>query len=118
MRTDGNGTDYGAEKESDRDAIMRLALLPPLEFDRVCASEAELLRVTASVLKDQVKKARKPSAGKEAMQAHWKVEPWGEAVAQAKLFTQIKKRIKRHVIMSDHAATAVTLWVIFSWVHE
>ena len=97
---------------------MRLAKLPPLEFDRVCASEAEALGVTASTLRAQVKRARKPNAGEGAMQAHWEVKPWGEAVAAAKLFTQIKTRIKRHVVMPDHASTAVTLWAMFAWVHD
>ena len=118
MSTNGNGTSNGAEKENDHDAIMRLAKLPPMEFDRVCKSEADALGITAATLKGQVKRARKPNAGEGAMQAHWEVSPWGDDVSPAKLFAQIKRRIRRHVVMSDHASTAVVLWVMFAWAHD
>src|SRR5262245_27169008 len=55
----GDASEYASTKENDFDAIMRLAKLPPLEFDRRCREEAVLLCVRPETLRAEVRKKRK-----------------------------------------------------------
>jgi hypothetical protein len=52
------------------------------------------------------------------MRPHWCVESWPQPVSARELVEQLAARIKRHVVMSDDAALAVALWIMFAWVHD
>ena len=49
---------------------------------------------------------------------HWQVEPWDEAVDGKILFRALYECVRRYVILTEPQATAVTLWVVYSWLHE
>ena len=46
------------------------------------------------------------------------VTPHPEPVAIGELLTEIEAVIKRHVVLSDHAATALAVWVLHTYVYE
>lgn len=46
------------------------------------------------------------------------VTPHPEPVVIAELLTDIEAVIKRHVVLSDHAATALAVWVLHTYVYE
>ena len=52
------------------------------------------------------------------MFGHWEVEPWPEEVDTDALLLSLKRRMQRHVILSNEAATVVALWVLFAWAHD
>ena len=60
-------------------------------------------------------KEKEPAA---ALYEHWNVEAAGAPVDTAILLRAIKEAVRRYVFMSDEQAVAVTLWIIFSWLHE
>jgi hypothetical protein len=47
-----------------------------------------------------------------------KLEPWYEPVETAALLTELMAQLRRYVVLNDDAAVAITLWVMFAWVHE
>jgi putative DNA primase/helicase len=46
------------------------------------------------------------------------VEPWPEPVEGGKLLDDLNKQIGRYIVVNDHAATAVALWVMMAWTHN
>jgi putative DNA primase/helicase len=106
-----------ATKEDLEYAVAKLAKYTPLELDIVAKEWAARLGVKVTTLVSEVKKARR-AGGAEVMQPHWKVELWPQPVSPSDVLARIKRRLKRHVFMTDEAATATSLWVMFAWVHE
>src|SRR5262249_45425771 len=49
---------------------------------------------------------------------HWVVEPWPEEVKTDALLLGLSNRLKRHVILTDEAATAAALWILLAWIHD
>jgi hypothetical protein len=80
---------------------------------------AKDLRIPCGLLDEERKRQQKEGPTDSAvMQAHWTVEPWPEPVHAATLFKRIKARLRQHVFMNDHSATAAALWAMFAWVHD
>jgi hypothetical protein len=46
------------------------------------------------------------------------IEPWDEPVDTQALLINLMAQLRRFVILNDDAAVGVTLWILFSWVHE
>jgi hypothetical protein len=106
---------------SDERAITELASLSRLEYAkrRKSAAEAigigvgELDRIVAAERGDG--KEREPTA---ALYEHWNVEAANEPVDTGILLRALQEAVRRYVFMSDDQAVAVTLWLVFSWLHE
>jgi putative DNA primase/helicase len=80
---------------------------------------SEKLGIPCSLLDEERKRQQKQAKPSVAtMQAHWKVDPWVDPIKPHALFLRVRRRIKRHVVMSDHAANSAALWVMFAWAHE
>jgi hypothetical protein len=45
-------------------------------------------------------------------------KPWDEAVDGAALADEVKATIRRHIVLTEYQAVAVTLWIFFSWVFD
>jgi hypothetical protein len=45
-------------------------------------------------------------------------EPWGEPVATEELLEEVVARINRHCYLPEHAAVAVALWILNTYVHN
>ena len=45
-------------------------------------------------------------------------EPWLDSVDGNELLTEISETIKRYVILPEGGYTALSLWILFSWVHD
>ena len=61
---------------------------------------------------------RRAQSGPPPLFGHWEVEPWPEEVDTDALLLSLKRRMQRHVILSNEAATVVALWVLFAWAHD
>jgi hypothetical protein len=102
-------------------AILELAGLSRVEyaFRRKRAAEdmgigvGELDKIVAETRGDR--KEKEPAA---ALYEHWNVEAASAPVDTAILLRAIKEAERRYVFMSDEQAVAVTLWIVFSWLHE
>ena len=102
--------------------IARLAKLSAFNYERERDAAAERLGVRTSVL-DRVVKAERSYREEAERQVdrplypHWAIEPSDEAVDGGVLLQALVLRIRRHVVMDEHQATAVALWIMMSWVH-
>ena len=95
--------------------LQALADLPPIEFERRRKDEAERLGVRKSTLDTEVQKRRGMSSGADLDPAHWKVEPWPDPVDGAALADEMVAIFTRHLVLVEHAAEAMALWVLHAW---
>ncbi len=106
-----------APVESSDAAVARLALLSPLEYDRVRETAASKMGVRVSVLDAEVRNARPDSGDKrDAKQLIFaEVEPWPEPVNGAALLDEIIKTIGTFIICDESVKIAAALWITFTW---
>lgn len=105
--------------------IERLAKLQPIAYDMVRGIHAEELGIRVGTLDEEVALRRKKlglDADKlqplpDKSQPFPDIKPWDEAVAGAGLLTELKRVLKSHVVLSDEAATAISLWVLHAHAH-
>lgn len=106
-------------KESDDDAIARLAALPPLEYERCRETEAGKLKTRSAILDKLVASKRpKPESRNDELQGRAMnlpdVEPWPEAVNGADVLTEVANTFRRYLALPAGAADALALWVAHS----
>jgi hypothetical protein len=46
------------------------------------------------------------------------IEPWDQPVDTHALLLELMAQLRRYVVVHDDVAIAITLWLLFSWVHE
>lgn len=106
--------------ETERE-LEKLANMSPAQYGRQRRSISDHTDIPLKYLDaeyDTRRKSAKDEGSNTIEQAHWRVEPWPEPVDGAVLIDKIEKRLKRHVVMSDEAALAVALWIVFAWAHD
>jgi putative DNA primase/helicase len=101
-------------------AIVQLARLPRIEYDRCRLAEAERLGIRVSTLDREVDAARIADGGGSAKAGQGRpltfpdIDPWPEAVDGAALLGALTLEIRRFVIIGMEAARAIALWVVFT----
>jgi len=108
-------------KGSLHHTIERLATLSHVEYDRVRKPEAERLGVNVTALDADVRAARNRAQQRNIVGSSVEprtVEPWPEPVDGAELLEALAERFRRHVIISDHDAVALALWVLYTHAFE
>jgi Protein of unknown function (DUF3631) len=107
-----------AEKEAERKrkerekAFEALAKLPRVAHELRLAELAKRLDEDVDLLRDEFAAFIGPDAETVGL------EPWDEPVDTQALLNELMARVRRFVVMHDDVATAVSLWVMFSWLHE
>jgi Protein of unknown function (DUF3631) len=115
----GDDKPIEAATPEDEALLVELAALSPLDYAKRRKRAATKLGISASDLDRFVALAREEKKGDDwALYAHWQVLPWDEAVEGKLLFRALIECIRRYVILTEPQATCVTLWVIYSWLHE
>lgn len=105
-------------EETLAEAVARLARLPPLDYDRARQAEADKLGVRVTTLDREVEKARPVEATSDEDLFGWTVDPWPEPVDGAALLNELAWRASKHVVLPDHAADTIALWITHSWTHD
>lgn len=102
--------------ETPTETIVRLSILPPLEYEQVREKEAERLGVRVSVLDAEVTSARRKTTEiTNKMQIFPTVELWSEPVDGATLLNEIHVIVRRFIICEPEIALATALWIVFTW---
>lgn len=96
--------------------IARLALLTPVQYDRVRDYEAKKLDVRVSTLDTEVQRIRQAGStttdtGNGASVLFDDLEPWPDLVAGATILNEVAAAILRYIVTAKEAATAATLWI-------
>ena len=97
--------------------IERLAAMEPVEYERVRKAEAKRLKMRATVLDREVRAARKSGQDKDDL-GLFDPEPWPEEVDGDDLLDRIVAALLRYVVMPDHLARTVALWVVHTHCYE
>jgi Zinc-binding domain of primase-helicase len=105
--------------EVDEDAVFeRLAKLPPgVKLAREIKSAAKRLGISQDAINDELE-VRRDEKANAPLHDHWIVEPWPEPIDSDSLLRDIMLRIRRHVVCSHDDALAISLWIMFAWVHD
>lgn len=104
-------------KESDDDAIARLAKMLPIEYERCREAEAERLGIKRVGILDKLVAEKRPKL--EAANAELQgramilpeVVPWPTAVDGAEVLSEASETFSRYVALRAGAADALALWV-------
>jgi Protein of unknown function (DUF3631) len=106
--------------KSDDELIAELAALPRLQYAKRRKDAAKKLGITATELDNIVAEARGDEAkGKDdKTPERWQIEPWPEPVATDDLLSGLQTAFTRYVVLPEHGATAMALWVLHAWTIE
>ena len=106
-------------KEPIEQALDQLAMLPPMEYDRIRVSEAERLGVRVGTLDCEVVKRRPVDVAQTAGQGQPLVlsdpTPWPDPVDGAAFLNALLAAFERFLALPQHAAQALALWVLHAF---
>ncbi len=111
----------GTLPDPSHDKISELAKLSPIEYDKCREKAAKELGIRASTLDAEVTKARPSSESDSASGSAMlfdEPEPWPDPVDGDELLNDLTEVFKRHVILPESAALALSLWVLHSHAHD
>ena len=104
-----------------KEVVARLAVLPPLDYDRVRVGEADRLGVRLATLDDEVARWRQARNREpaEGQRSRWPMPTlWPEPVHGAGLLTEIADFVSTYVHLPTPAASTVALWIVMTWLHD
>lgn len=109
-----------AATPEDEALLAELAALSPLDYAKRRKRAAIRLGISVSDLDRFVAPLRdeKKFDKKVMLYEHWHVLPCDEVVDGKMLFRALSECIRSFVVMTEAQATTVTLWVVYSWLHE
>jgi putative DNA primase/helicase len=109
-----------SEKEAEAE-IARLAKLNPLQYAREQKKATKKLGLSAGML-DKLVKAERDKGGGTAGQGRplelLEHEPWLEPVDGAALLDELVKAVSSYVVLAEHVAIAIALWVVHCFVFD
>jgi hypothetical protein len=113
-------TDAPALADGEVEAeIQRLVTLSPIAYERERSAAAKRLAMRSSILDRLVAAERKEPASGQGRQLELREpEPWPEAVLGPALLNGVERAIRRHVVLDDAAAVALTLWCVAAHAHS
>lgn len=93
--------------------VSQLANLPPLAYDQIREEKAKALGVRAGTLDKEVAKARtgRASETKGGKIDLFEFHLWDVPVTGTDVLDEVRNHILRHMVIDEHQADAVTLWV-------
>jgi Protein of unknown function (DUF3631) len=105
---------------ADEGFIAELAGMKPLDFARRRKAAAIKLGISVGDVDRLVAAARSTRTVDDLalLYDHWQVETWDEPVEGAALFRDLRDCVNRYVIVTPEQATAIALWIVYSWLHE
>jgi putative DNA primase/helicase len=101
--------------------VDRLANMDALEYELVRKAEAERLGLRASILDQAVAKRRAelfPPEPEGLSGFGEPLEPWPHPVDGRELVKELTAAIQSHVVLHDHQALAVALWILHAHAHD
>jgi len=99
---------------NDEQVIKELAQLSTFQYDRLRITKADELGVQVSTLDREVKKARNDFQTDGFNLGD--PEPFQSPVNGADLLDEIVTTLKRYLVLPEHAAEAIALWILFTYV--
>jgi len=98
--------------------IDELAQLSPIEYDRVRKQEAKRMGIRTETLDKEVSRLHVSAKVDSNTEITEEVIQWDEPIDSTLLADTIRSEITAHVILSEESATAVTLWIMLTYVFD
>lgn len=112
-------THAGLSTDNDDAELEQLAALSPIEYDRRRKTVADKLSIRPATLDGEMKRRRPAlNAGQGAEIVLAEPRPWHEAVDGADWLSTAEAVFTRHAALPEHAAAALALWCLHSWVFD
>jgi putative DNA primase/helicase len=108
-------------ERDEQEEFMRLARLSVREYEAEREPAAKRLEIRVSVLDKEVNTARRRLKSAELAGTAIAFEDpqvWSEPVDGAALLEEIAAAIRRHVVVPQHADTAIALWVVLTYLGD
>lgn len=102
-------------KKSVDDTIVRMAALPPVEYDRARYAEAKRLGIRVATLDAEVIK-RRPKSAMESPPKSDAEKPWDSPVDGAALLDEISGSYRRFIVLPPYAADAIAVYTLNTYV--
>lgn len=112
--------DEAARVATQAKEIARLAVLPAIDYDRERDAAARRLNIRVATLDNEVRLAR-PGGDYGKQGGALNVpdrEPVDEPQDGAALLSDIEARLRRHVVLTPHAACACALWIAHTYLTD
>jgi putative DNA primase/helicase len=107
-----------AVRETDAEAIARLAALPPMDYDRVREEEADKLNIRVTTLDKEIAKARGDAVENNARGTAVEfeaIDPSDESVEGATLLDELAETFKKYLVLPKDAESILALWVVHTY---
>ncbi len=95
--------------------IQELSTLSAIDYDRQREAYAQKLGIRITTLDDAVKAKREKNKNSDQSIIFSAIEPWHEPVDGSALLFLLTKKLKQFVILSEHEAHAIALWILFTY---
>lgn len=111
-------------KETDEEAITRLAALPLLEYERRRDKEAEELGIKRVAILDKLVDEKRPKAPEADGTAQGRTvelpdtEPWPEPVDGAAVLHAVSQTFERYIVLPEGAPDSLALWAAHTHAFE
>lgn len=111
-------TDEAIKTTADSAEILRLAELNLLDYDRQRGAAAKALGIRGETLDKLVKEQRgdKEDSSSGKTLCFPEITPHPQPVSGAELLNELTASVRRFVCLPEHAATAIALWVVYSYI--
>ena len=99
--------------------VEALARKTDIEYDKVRSEVAETLGIRVTTLDDKVAARREAmDAAEQTGPAHWSVVPADELVDGAALLNDLRKVLRKYILLPTGADIAIPLWILHAWTHD
>src|SRR5215471_10718931 len=99
--------------------VEALACKTDIEYDKVRSEVAETLGIRVTTLDDKVAARREAmDAAEQTGPAHWSVVPADELVDGAALLNDLRKVLRKYILLPAGADIAIPLWILHAWTHD
>jgi putative DNA primase/helicase len=104
-------------REGVFEAVKRLALLDPLEYETVRHSVARNHGIrTVELDKAVAAKRTDPLGDKKSASLFAEVVPWPEPIDASALLGEIEATVHRFIVCNEDSGILVALWIAFTWI--
>ncbi len=107
------------EKINEDELVPLLASVNPIDYDLIRKRISEKLEIRIKTLDSEIEKFRAEQLIKEVKpKIVEELEPWNEHVDGQQIANHIKKMILDRIILDEELATAITLWIIYTYLFD
>lgn len=104
------------QRDAHDETIVELAQLAPIPYGLQRKDAAKKLGVTVTAIDQAVSQAKRDTQASGSRLLFAEIDPCSDRVDGRQLLADVSATVLRYIVMPAHAATAVTLWIVHTYV--